>query len=127
MTSPKKRGADLDVTIGARLRQARMERGVSQDRLAAGLGITFQQVQKYEKGTNRISCSALIAIGRVLKIDPLTLLAGLAEPGETPLAITDGTAIRVARLVEGLPDPAGRRAVAAIAEIVNGCYARAAA
>ena len=65
-----KRIDQIDKHVGNRVRMQRMVLGITQERLAAGLGITFQQVQKYEKGTNRISASRLEAIARILKVSP---------------------------------------------------------
>jgi transcriptional regulator with XRE-family HTH domain len=52
--------------FGSRVRMRRMMLGLSQEKLADGLGLTFQQIQKYEKGTNRISASRLQAISQIL-------------------------------------------------------------
>lgn len=73
-----------DVVVGARVRAARTARGVSQTLLADHLGLTFQQVQKYERGSNRISASKLIEIGQVLQVAPSDFLKDLttAEPGD---------------------------------------------
>jgi transcriptional regulator with XRE-family HTH domain len=49
----------IDAHVGSRLRMRRIERGMTQEKLAAGLGLTFQQVQKYEKGVNRMGASRL--------------------------------------------------------------------
>src|ERR1700728_2893390 len=68
-----KRIDQVDKQVGNRMRMQRMVLGITQQRLAAGLGITFQQVQKYEKGTNRISASRLEAIARILKVSPAFL------------------------------------------------------
>ena len=57
----------LDVALGARVRLRRKELRMSQTELAGALGITFQQIQKYERGTNRISFSRLVGICEVLK------------------------------------------------------------
>jgi transcriptional regulator with XRE-family HTH domain len=65
-----KRIDQTDKHVGNRVRMQRMELGITQQRLAAGLGITFQQVQKYEKGTNRISASRLQAIADILEVSP---------------------------------------------------------
>jgi transcriptional regulator with XRE-family HTH domain len=54
--------------VGARLRQRRTLLGLSQERLADSLGITFQQVQKYERGTNRVGSSRLFDVARVLDV-----------------------------------------------------------
>jgi len=58
----------VDIHVGARVRLRRIELGMSQERLAAELGLTFQQVQKYESGANRVSASRLWEIAAVLKM-----------------------------------------------------------
>jgi transcriptional regulator with XRE-family HTH domain len=55
-----------DKYVGSRVRMRRMMLGMSQEKLADALGLTFQQIQKYEKGTNRISASRLQAISQIL-------------------------------------------------------------
>jgi transcriptional regulator with XRE-family HTH domain len=57
----------VDVAIGARIRLRRKTIGVSQGTLAEQIGVSFQQVQKYERGMNRVSGSTLVAIGRALE------------------------------------------------------------
>ena len=59
----------VDIHVGARLREKRILMGLSQTQLAEDLGITFQQVQKYERGTNRISASRLVDLSSVLDTD----------------------------------------------------------
>ena len=58
----------IDMHVGARLRQRRTLLGMSQERLADALGITFQQVQKYERGANRVGSSRLFDVARVLDV-----------------------------------------------------------
>lgn len=58
----------IDMHVGARLRQRRTLLGMSQERLADSLGITFQQVQKYERGANRVGSSRLFDVARVLDV-----------------------------------------------------------
>jgi len=83
-----------DVHIGKRIRMLRLARNLSQTDLAKRLGITFQQIQKYEKGTNRIGASRLQHIARVLSVPvsfffedapgaPVDQSAGMAEPKST--------------------------------------------
>lgn len=60
----------FDAQFGNRLRQFRLARGYSQNELGNALGITFQQVQKYEKGTNRISSTRVKTLCEVLQITP---------------------------------------------------------
>lgn len=65
------KGADgpnpIDIHVGQRLRARRKSLGISQSHLADDLGLTFQQVQKYERGTNRVSASVLFMISQILK------------------------------------------------------------
>ncbi len=58
----------VDVHVGARLRQRRTLLGMNQTKLGDAIGVTFQQVQKYENGANRISASRLFALSRVLDV-----------------------------------------------------------
>jgi len=58
----------VDVHVGGRLRQRRIMLGISQEKLADAIGLTFQQVQKYERGTNRIGASRLYELSRALDV-----------------------------------------------------------
>ena len=71
----------IDLHVGARVRMRRKFLGVSQERLAQALGLTFQQVQKYERGTNRISASKLFEIGRFLEAPVSYFFQGLSTEG----------------------------------------------
>jgi transcriptional regulator with XRE-family HTH domain len=73
-----------DVLVGSRVRVRRLELGLSQTALANELGVTFQQVQKYEKGTNRIGASRLHAMSRVLGV-PVTYFFPAPDPDQ-PMA-----------------------------------------
>ena len=64
----KKAPNPIDVHVGGQIRVRRRELGMSQEKLADGLGLTFQQVQKYEKGTNRVGASRLQAITTILDV-----------------------------------------------------------
>lgn len=59
----------VDLHVGKKLKQKRLERGISQDDLAGSVNLTFQQVQKYEKGVNRVSASKLYDFAKFLKTD----------------------------------------------------------
>ncbi len=61
-------GHPVDKHVGNRLRQLRALRGITQTALADQIGVTFQQIQKYEKGADRISASRLWGISRVLDV-----------------------------------------------------------
>lgn len=73
-----------DVYVGRRLRAARLAGGVTQEALAHAIGLTFQQVQKYEKGINRISASRMQHIGAVLNLSPSYFFEGLPANGAAP-------------------------------------------
>ena|SRR6478672_10438479 len=64
----KKTPDPMDKHVGRRLRMRRMMLGMSQEKLADGLGMSFQQVQKYEKGANRISASRLQQTAQILQV-----------------------------------------------------------
>jgi len=64
----KKSPDSVDVYVGNRIRERRLELGMTQERLADGLGLTFQQVQKYERGANRVGASRLQAISAILQV-----------------------------------------------------------
>ena len=70
MSNKKTKGtpSEMDVHVGQRLRVRRSLLGLSQEKLAEALGITFQQVQKYERGTNRVSAGRLFDLGNILEV-----------------------------------------------------------
>jgi transcriptional regulator with XRE-family HTH domain len=66
----KKTANPVDQRVGARIRMQRMVRGFSQTEVGKAVGVTFQQVQKYENGVNRVSASRLQLFANVLKVRP---------------------------------------------------------
>jgi transcriptional regulator with XRE-family HTH domain len=70
----------IDLHVGARIRMRRRMQGVSQEKLADALGLTFQQVQKYERGANRVSASKLYEIAASLRTPVAYFFEGLADP-----------------------------------------------
>lgn len=86
MSASAGREADaFDVEVGVRVRTIRKSKGVSQAALAEAAGITFQQVQKYERGANRISCSMLRRISEHLGVPMSELLGEEAGSGGVSL------------------------------------------
>src|SRR5579875_3340915 len=71
----------IDVEVGARIRVRRKFLSLSQQTLAEALGLTFQQVQKYERGANRVSASKLYEIARALQTPVSYFFEGLVETG----------------------------------------------
>jgi transcriptional regulator with XRE-family HTH domain len=103
----KKSPNPIDKHVGARVRMRRMMLNMSQGKLGDALGLTFQQVQKYEKGTNRVGASRLQAISNILQV-PVSFffegaphLPGHSGMGEAPspayvsdfLATSDGLSL----------------------------------
>lgn len=75
----KGRAVPVDAHVGQRLRLLRKERGLSQTALAARVGVTFQQIQKYETGKNRLSASRLYRLASVLGVDVSAFFDGLPD------------------------------------------------
>lgn len=69
----------IDIHVGSRVRLRRCVLGLSQENLAEALGITFQQIQKYERGTNRVSASRLYQLGQLLDVAPNFFFEGFNE------------------------------------------------
>jgi transcriptional regulator with XRE-family HTH domain len=87
----RRRVQDIDAHIGLKVRAQRTLLGMSQTELASRVGITFQQIQKYENGTNRMGASRLYAIASALGVSPANFFTDLAlRPGQRPLATADG-------------------------------------
>lgn len=89
----------VDVAVGKRVRGRRILMGLSQERLGEDLGVTFQQVQKYERGSNRISASRLYEISRVLEVPPSYFFDELLDSEESSFA----------NQVSGVADPMSKR------------------
>ncbi len=85
ITTAERGGPDpIDVMVGIKLRSLRQERRMSQTQLGEKLGITFQQVQKYERGVNRVSASMLVKAADALGVPPADLLPeSKAAPSRT--------------------------------------------
>ena len=118
----------IDVSVGARMRMRRRTLGLTQTALAEALGITFQQVQKYERGANRVSASMLVRAAKRLDC-PVAFLVG-EEPGGFP---TDETllvmlaypgAIDLLKAYTAIDDAGSRNAVVTVARALSGQEAR---
>src|SRR5215213_3416523 len=124
-----KRPDPVDIEVGHRIRIERLARGLSQTALANELGVTFQQVQKYEKGVNRVGAGRLTKIAEVLGIDVGTFFSGkemLAEEqsknaGEaSPLKLlTVSGAFRLLRAYGDIGDNNLRRSIVDLVEQIS--------
>jgi transcriptional regulator with XRE-family HTH domain len=114
MITPRKkpRSGALDVVLGQRIRRIRRERGLSQSALAGQVGLTFQQIQKYENGANRVSALTLVKLAEALGVTTASLLDDLDETTKrpAPAAEADQLAADFARIAS----PEMRNAVLAI-------------
>ncbi len=121
-----RRGHPTDEHVGARLRMRRLMLDKSQEEIAKALGLTFQQVQKYEKGANRISASRLQQLCKVLSVPVPFFFEGLPDTPEVDgestalngvLATSDGIALASAYML--IRDPKVRRAIVALVEQIG--------
>ncbi len=123
--SSAKKPNPIDTHVGSRVRLRRMVLGMSQEKLGSLLGLTFQQVQKYEKGTNRIGASRLFRLAEVLDV-PVSFFydelqsggtgeaAGFAEP-KTESSIVEfmnsREGVELNRAFVKITDPKVRRSI----------------
>jgi transcriptional regulator with XRE-family HTH domain len=91
----KNRAPDLDKLIGQRVKAARLLRSMSQTALAEALGISFQQVQKYEKGMNRIAASTLVDIRKILDTSFDYLLGAAPTKTAADLFVKDRASVEL--------------------------------
>ncbi len=124
-----KRPDPVDVEVGHRIRIERLARGLSQTALAKQLGVTFQQVQKYEKGVNRVGAGRLTKIAEVLGVPVGTFFSAKETldtedpkmPGEaSPLKLLTVTgAFRLLRAYGSIEDSGLRRSIVDLVEQIS--------
>lgn len=126
----KKEGLnEVDVFVGQRLRELRMLAGLSQSDVAAALGLTFQQLQKYERGFNRVSASRLYKLAQFFRVPVSVFFDGLeeqrtaaenleagAQPEEAEGTLRSREALMLARYFQSIRDPDVRGAIRELAE-----------
>jgi len=120
---PKRRPTAEDVEIGRKIRALRLQRGVSQSELAKGIGLTFQQVQKYEKGTNRVSAGRLQQIADFFNVQVMFFFDGMStkskrkeQPDSSFALLQTKGAIRLLRALAGIGSRATKYALVVLAE-----------
>ena len=119
----KRRAGAEDIEIGRKIRALRLERGLSQSDLADGIGLTFQQVQKYEKGTNRVSAGRLHKIAELLNTPVMFFYGGMGmrakkrDAGDSDLSFmqTRG-AVRLVRAYSEISSRTTKYALVVLAE-----------
>lgn len=111
---------EIDDHVGRRMRQRRETLGISQGRLGRHLGLTFSQIQKYEKGANRIGAGRLYQISQFLGVPPSYFFEGIGQPAVDPVALGHAVGVRpdeVRTLTEAfgaIPDRETRDSVLAL-------------
>lgn len=118
-TAEAPRGVDaradpVDVAVGARIRLLRKMRGLSQQALAEAAGVTFQQIQKYERGANRVSASMLVRIAGALEAPVAELFGeggGQSAIDEVAVLLAQPGALELLRAFSDLPRGAARAAL----------------
>ena len=126
-----KSASEIDAYVGMRMRRRREALGVSQGRLGRHLGLTFSQIKKYEKGTNRIGAGRLYQIAGFLGVAPSHFFEGVDSPTGVVTALPNGSARRDEFLVlneafSGIHDAETRASVLALVRSLagNGSHAR---
>ncbi len=128
----------VDLHVGRRLRGQRMLKGLGQEKLADSLGITFQQVQKYENGTNRLSASRLFLVSQALGVGPnyffdgaegqveasplLQVAENKTEMGDATSLLNSRESIELLRAYQQIQDPAARKQLVEIARNLAKAY-----
>jgi len=119
-----KHPTSIDVHVGARVKQRREQLDISQEALAANLGVTFQQIQKYERGANRISAGRLFELAKALDTTipyffegtrETARMAGLAEEGAAFAGQEDAEIEELVASFRAIKDPARRKSILALA------------
>ncbi len=114
----RKEPSTYDREVGRRVRARRLELNASQTELGNALGLTFQQIQKYEKGVNRISAGRLQFIAQVLKV-PVTFFygdAGAEATSEISTLIDSSYSLRLVKAFARIPDRALQRSMVELVE-----------
>jgi transcriptional regulator with XRE-family HTH domain len=128
----KKKPNPVDVEVGRRIRFERMASGLSQTDLGTKIGVTFQQVQKYEKGTNRVGASRLTQIAKALDV-PITAFfenvtdshrSRSSSPSPTEL-LTRPHALRLLTAYAALEDSKLRLSIVTLVETISSHRSRA--
>jgi transcriptional regulator with XRE-family HTH domain len=119
----------IDRAIGARLRAFRVQRQLSQTAVGKALGVTFQQIQKYEKGVNRVSSSATVQLCELLDVKPEQLLgngSGVfhSEPGVLERLFADKDMVKMLLAIAGLPPLQRKTITKAMVLMVHACQTR---
>jgi transcriptional regulator with XRE-family HTH domain len=118
----KKAPDPIDRHVGSRVRMRRIMLAMSQEKLGAALGLTFQQVQKYERGANRIGASRLQQISHILRVPVAFFFEG--APNASAPHGSNGSALSTAQIDDFVSDSDGLRLVTGFMRIDNAALRR---
>jgi len=111
----------VDVAIGLRVKERRVLQGMSQENLGDAIGLTFQQIQKYERGTNRISSSKILQIAKALDVKVSFFFHGLEDDADTTtesdIYLTSRANLETVRDLMAMPEEQAKR----LRAIVKSC------
>lgn len=108
----------IDVQVGARLRLIRTSRRVSLEELGRRIGVTYQQIQKYETGANRISASTLYRIAKAFETSPMFFFEGLDE-SEPAQPVASRETLQSSLALSRIPDIEVRHRLRALIEALD--------
>lgn len=131
--SAREKGAGpkpLDVALGMRMRATRLAKGMSQQALGNAVGISFQQIQKYERAANRLSYSRMVTIANALGMKAETFIGGLdpfgsdstaeaAPPTELTDLLFENRNVKLIRAYTALAAPVQRRLLSLVAALAD--------
>ncbi|CUH66357.1 putative transcriptional regulator [Thalassovita gelatinovora] len=110
----------VDIHVGKKLKNLRVLRGLTQTDVAKGLSISFQQVQKYELGRNRISASKLFEIANILNVPPSYFFDGLDQTADESTPVIDEETARIASVFSKIKDERLKSQIRSFVDAVAG-------
>ena len=120
----------VDALVGQNIRILRLQRGLSQTALGEQMGVTFQQVQKYERGANRVGAARLSQIAHALNVPLTNLFDGRPAAARSDTELSVGAllahphALRLLQAFDGIADQRRRMAILRLIESVGGASTR---
>ena len=113
----------VDIHVGKKIRQARLVRGLTQSGVAKQLGLSFQQLQKYETGYNRVSASKLYELSQLLDVAPSYFFEGLAtgEPEPAPTTLMDDQTAKAVQALAWIQDEKVKNHLRSMIHEIAGC------
>ena len=111
--------ADIDRHVGERIRRRRVMLGLTQEQLGEALGISYQQIQKYETGANRVSAGRLFMISQILEVGIAVLFDGLGEEVDSDVSNASRHVIELVRAFSKISDEKVRGSVMSLVRTLS--------